>query len=133
MESVPLEPLAAAAVFALIAVLAVVLILIVLVVLILALVLAAVLILVLVVILVAVLITVLVIHSKYLHSFTYGPAATVACPDFQDLSLVLKRRLARSPAATAAVIPPAQAVRPPVKIPMKPSLAMASLTPLARL
>ena len=37
------------------------------------------------------------------------------------------------PKQIAAEIPPAVAERPPVKIPRKPSLSMASFTPLARL
>ena len=40
----------------------------------------------------------------------------VACPSFQDLSLALKRRLAIRPAKMAAVMPPAEAFSPPVKI-----------------
>ena len=64
--------------------------------------------------------------------FTAGPLGEV-CPKTQDLSFALKKRLASSPAATAAVIPPAVALSPPVRVPKNPSCVTASLTPFARL
>ena len=106
--------------------LAVVLILVV----ILALILIVVLILVLVLILITVL--VLVVHGLFLrNSLFYGDAVMVSYPKSQDLSLALKIKLAIKPEKIAAVIPPAVAFSPPVKIPMKPSLSIASRTPFA--
>ena len=58
--------------------------------------------------------------------------ANIVCPTIHDLSLALKIRLTIRPAITAAVIPPAVALSPPVRIPMKPSCWTASLTPFAR-
>ena len=84
-------------------------------------VLVVVLILVLVVILIAVLILVLVIHDSLPPLFYHGLAANIACPAFQDLSLALKIKLASRPARMAAVMPPAAAFSPPVKIPRNPS------------
>ncbi len=91
--------------------------------------------LVLVLILVLVLALILVaIHVMILQNmvFTAGPLGEV-CPKTQDLSFALKKRLASSPAATAAVIPPAVALSPPVSVPKNPSCVTASLTPFARL
>ena len=48
------------------------------------------------------------------------------------ISLGLKIKLIRRPAAMAAVMPQAVAFSPPPKIPRKPSFATASLTPLER-
>lgn len=104
-------------------------VLIVLVVLILVLVILVVLILVLVVLIVLV----LIIHGISSVIFLCGIAAIIDCPIYQDLSLALKRRLAKRPAVTAAVMPPAVAFRPPVNTPKKPSSATASRTPFARL
>ena len=90
---------------------------------------------VLVLILVLVLALILVaIHVMILQNmvFTAGPLGEV-CPKTQDLSFALKKRLASSPAATAAVIPPAVALSPPVRVPKNPSCVTASLTPFARL
>ena len=90
---------------------------------------------VLVLILVLVLALILVaIHVMILQNmvFTAGPLGEV-CPKTQDLSFALKKRLASSPAATAAVIPPAVALSPPVRVPKNPSWVTASLTPFARL
>ena len=92
------------------------------------LVLVAVLILVLVVVLV--LITVL-IHRKILQVSFCGKPLGLDCPEIQDLSFGLNKRLASNPAAIAAVMPPAVAFSPPVKIPKKPSLSIASRTPFA--
>ena len=74
------------------------------------------------------------IHVMILQNmvFTAGPLGEV-CPKTQDLSFALKKRLASSPAATAAVIPPAVALSPPVRVPKNPSWVTASLTPFARL
>ena len=90
------------------------------------LVLVVVLILVLIVVLVhllvlIVLILVLVIHDRSSEILYSRRAAPIDCPIFQDLSFALNKRLASSPATTAAVIPPAQAFSPPVNIPRKPS------------
>ena len=85
-----------------------------------------------VLILVVVLISVLVVHCKILQYYICGMTAPVVCPFFQDLSFGLKIKLMRSPAVMAAVMPPAAAFNPPVKTPRKPSCAMASRTPLAR-
>ena len=80
-----------------------------------------------------VLVSVLVIHNEFLRICTCDIAAKLACPKNYDLSLALKIRLTMRPLKTAAVIPPAAAFNPPVKIPKKPSLSMASRTPLERL
>ena len=84
------------------------------------------------VILVVALVSVLVVHCKILQYYICGMTASVVCPFFQDLSFGLKIKLMRSPAVMAAVMPPAAALNPPVKTPRKPSFAMASRTPLAR-
>ena len=68
-----------------------------------------------------VLILVLVIHDRSSEILYSRRAAPIDCPIFQDLSFALNKRLASSPATTAAVIPPAQAFSPPVNIPRKPS------------
>ena len=68
-----------------------------------------------------VLVLVLVVH--FCSSECLVEAAVplrLAYPVFQHLSLSLKIRLTRSPAKMAAVMPPAVAFRPPVKIPGKP-------------
>ena len=72
-------------------------------------------------VLVSVLIGILIIHRILPSKYYYGLAAEIVCPEYQDLSLALKIRLAARPAVMAAVIPPAVAIRPPVKIPRKPS------------
>lgn len=79
------------------------------------------------------LVLILVVHGFILRLNDTALAATLAYPLFQDLSLALKIRLHSSPARIAAVIPPAEAFRPPVKMPRKPSSSTAFLTPLARL
>ena len=86
--------------------------------------------LVIVLILILVLILVLVIHYKILRLCRLG-YPKIVCPFTQDLSLALKIKLISNPATIAAVIPPALAFKPPVKIPSTPSLETASLTPLA--
>ena len=96
-------------------------------------VLVSVLVLILLVVLILILVLILIVHFFILRLNDTALAATLAYPLFQDLSLALKIRLQRSPARIAAVIPPAEALRPPVKIPRKPSLSTASFTPLARL
>ena len=81
-----------------------------------------VLILVLILILIAVLVLILiVIHDFSSENLYLRVTALPVCPDFQDLSLALKIKLASSPAKIAAAIPPAQAFSPPVKIPRNPS------------
>ena len=105
MRKMTLLPLAAVLVLA--AVLAVILI--------------AILVIVLVLILVVILISVLIVHSSLPPKVSYGIAATLVYPLFQDLSFALKRRLAITPEMMAAVIPPAEAFSPPRKIPRKPS------------
>ena len=97
------------------------------------LILVVVLVLILVLVVVLVAIFVLAIHVHILQSTFHGLAAILAYPVFQDLSLALNIRLTTSPAKMATAIPPAQAFKPPVKIPRKPSSVMASFTPLARL
>lgn len=86
------------------------------------LVLIAVLIAVLTIVLVAVLIVILVLiaHRNDPPIYIYGLAAKIECPDFQDLSFALKNKLANSPLKMAAAMPPAEAFRPPVKIPRNP-------------
>ena len=74
---------------------------------------------------------VLIIHHKYLLRCLRNDA-TLGCPIFYDLSFALKNILARSPAKIAAVIPPAVADNPPVKIPRNPSVAIDFRTPFAR-
>ena len=96
-------------------------------------VLVSVLVLILLVVLILILVLILIVHFYILRLNNTALAATLAYPLFQDLSLALKIRLQMSPARIAAVIPPAEALRPPVKIPRKPSLSTASFTPLARL
>ena len=80
-----------------------------------------VLVVVLILVVVLVLVSVLVIHRSFPPNVFCGLAASIGCPGFQDLSLALKIRLAKSPAKMAAVIPPAAAFRPPVKMPRNPS------------
>ena len=96
-------------------------------------VLVSVLVLILLVVLILILVLILIVHFYILRLNNTALAATLAYPLFQDLSLALKIRLQSSPARIAAVIPPADALRPPVKIPRKPSLSTASFTPFARL
>ena len=81
---------------------------------------------------VLILILVLVIHSLFLRFIYCGHSAYLVCPEFQALSLALKRKLASKPAKMAAVMPPAAAFSPPVKIPRKPSCMTADFTPLER-
>ena len=94
------------------------------------LILVAVLIGILITFLVAVLILVLVIHSVFLRFIYCGHSAYLVYPEFQALSLALKRKLASKPAKMAAVMPPAVAFSPPVKMPRKPSCITADFTPL---
>ena len=96
-------------------------------------VLISVLVLILILLAVLILVLILIVHFYILRLNNTALAATLAYPLFQDLSLALKIRLQSSPARIAAVIPPADALRPPVKIPRKPSLSTASFTPFARL
>lgn len=99
---------------------------------ILVLILVAVLVGILITVLIAILILVLVIHSLFLRFIYCGHSAYLVCPEFQALSLALKRKLASKPAKMAAVMPPAAAFSPPVKIPRKPSCMTADFTPLER-
>lgn len=75
---------------------------------------------VLIILVVLVLISVLVIHVQLPPNLSCGLTAELACPAFQDLSLGLKIKLVRRPMTIAAVIPPAAAFSPPVKIPRNP-------------
>ena len=127
--NVPLRRYRLAAVSVLVVLIILVLIILVLIVLILVILIVLILILVLVVLIVLV----LVIHGISSVIFLCGTAAIIDCPIYQDLSFALNRRLAKRPAVTAAVMPPAVAFRPPVNTPKKPSSATASRTPLARL
>ena len=61
-----------------------------------------------------------------------GHTANIACPKNQDLSFALNKRLAKSPAIIAAVIPPAVPFSPPVNIPRKPASRTLSFTLFAR-
>ena len=94
-------------------------------------------ILVLIVVLIAVLILILVLIAVF-HWFISSEfhfadwSAPIAYPLWHYLSLDLKISPANQPKTTAAAMPPAVAVRPPVKIPRKPFSSTASLTPLAR-
>ena len=100
----------------------------------LAIVLVAVLVIVLIVALVVlILIAVLIIHCLYPPDIVMRHAATIACPIFQALSFGLNKKLASKPAVMAAVIPPAVAFKPPMKMPRNPSSCTASFTPLAML
>ena len=95
-------------------------------------VLVIVLVLIVVLIAILVLIPILVIHVLLLLIRSDGIAALLGYPAYQDLSLALNRKLAARPATMAAVIPPAAAFSPPVKMPRNPSFVTASFTPLAR-
>ena len=59
----------------------------------------------------------------------FAETAMIVYPFFQDLSFALNMILAINPAIMAAVIPPAVAFNPPVKMPMKPEESTASFTP----
>ena len=85
------------------------------------LVLIAVLILLVLIAILILLILILVIHGKFLRKVICGRTAVIDCPKIQLLSFGLKIRLTASPAAMAAVIPPAVAFNPPVNMPIKPS------------
>lgn len=73
-----------------------------------------------VLVLIIVLVLVLVIHHKILRLFHLG-YPKIVCPIDYDLSFALKIKLTSNPATIAAVIPPAVAFSPPVKIPITPS------------
>lgn len=79
----------------------------------------AVLLILLIILLVLLLILILVVHGCFLRIY-FCVSAVVACPRFYDLFFALKIKLTNSPATIAAVIPPAQAFSPPVKIPINP-------------
>ena len=85
------------------------------------LVLIAILILLVLIAILILLILILVIHGKFLRKVICGRTAVIDCPKIQLLSFGLKIRLTASPAAMAAVIPPAVAFNPPVNMPIKPS------------
>ena len=88
--------------------------------------------LVLVSVLVIILVVVLIVHIfKSSCQICSLSAASLVCPSFYDLSFALKIIAAIRPANMAAVIPPDAAFKPPVNIPMKPSLSTASRTPFA--
>ena len=84
------------------------------------------------VVLILVLVLVLIIHFDDPPECFCGDTAVSVCPVCQDLSLGLKIKLTRSPEKMAAVIPPADAFRPPMKIPGKPWLSTAFRTPSAK-
>lgn len=88
--------------------------------------------LVVLIVLILIIVLVLVIHNFVPPCNVFGVIPWIVYPVFQALSLGLKRKLTKSPAVIAAVIPPAVALRPPVKIPKNPSSAMASRTPFAK-
>lgn len=89
--------------------------------------------LVILVLVLIILILVLIVHDMLPLFIISGRAVLVACPENQLLSFGLKIKLAKSPAKTAAVIPPAADFSPPVNIPRNPSCSTASFTPLAKL
>lgn len=96
-------------------------------------VLIAVLILVLIAVLILILVLIAVFHWFISSEFHFADwSAPIAYPLWHYLSLDLKISPANQPKTTAAAMPPAVAVRPPVKIPRKPFSSTASLTPLAR-
>ena len=101
------------------------------VVLVLVIVLVLILVLVIVLVLILILITVLIIHGLISSFLCLRRTAMIDCPFFHALSLGRKIKLTVSPAVMAAVIPPAAAFSPPVKIPRNPSVSTASLTPFA--
>ena len=76
-------------------------------------------------------ILILIVHDDPPECFCGDTAASVY-PGCQDLSLGLNRILTSRPENTAAVMPPAEAFSPPVKIPGNPSVSTAFLTPSAR-
>lgn len=86
------------------------------------------LVLILILILVLVLISVLIIHFS---TSMMRNAAAILLALFQDLSFGLNIVDMINPKIIAAVIPPALARRPPVKIPRNPFWLMDSFTPLA--
>ena len=91
----------------------------------------------LLVILIVILLIVLLVHHLILPMFVIpnrvDPAATqLVCAVIHDLSFALKIRLTNRPPTMAAVIPPAVALSPPVKIPRNPLSSTACRTPLAR-
>ena len=90
-----------------------------------------VLILVAVLVLVLILVLILLVHDKYLSLFLCGIAVVIVFTKYQDLSLSLKMMETIRPERIAAVIPPALAFSPPVRIPMTPSASMASRIPFA--
>lgn len=83
-------------------------------------------------VLILIIVLVLVIHNFVPPCNIIWVIPWIVYPVFQALSLGLKRKLTKSPAVIAAVMPPAVALRPPVKIPKNPSSAMASRTPFAK-
>lgn len=87
-----------------------------------------VLILILILVLVLVLISVLIIHFS---TSMMRNAAAILLALFQDLSFGLNIVDMINPKIIAAVIPPALARRPPVKIPRNPLWLIDSFTPLA--
>ena len=87
--------------------------------------------LVVILVLIAVLILVLIVVHNNTSVVFLRTAARVVYPVCQALSFALNKRLTISPAVIAAVIPPAVAFRPPVRMPRKPSCMTASFTPFA--
>ena len=125
--------LAAVSVLILVIVLVLVVVLVIVLVAVLVIVLVIVLVAVLVVlILLVILVLILIVHNLILRIYLLG-FPLVVCPNTQDLSLGLKIRLIIRPKTIAAAIPPAVALKPPVKMPRNPSLVIASFTPFARL
>ena len=66
------------------------------------------------------LILILIVHKILPPAFNCVTAC-ISCPESQDLSFALKIKLVKSATVIAVVIPPAVALKPPVKIPMNPS------------
>ena len=91
--------------------------------------LAAITVLILITVLVLILI---VIHNNSSEYIILRQCATVDFPNYQVLFFGLNRKLIIKPPRIAAVIPPAVALRPPVRIPRNPSSLIASFTPFAR-
>lgn len=75
---------------------------------------------------------ILVVHGNILRFICIdGKAVIIGYPVFYALSFALKIKLITNPRKIAVAIPPAEAFKPPVKIPRNPLLETASFTPLA--
>ncbi len=109
-----------AAVSVLVAVLLIVLVVILIAVLVIVLIVVLVLVVILVAVLLIVLVLVVLIIHLWLPPNLLRCAAGLSCPHTHDLSFALKIRLISRAITTAAVMPPAVAFKPPVRMPIKP-------------